>query len=134
MKRILITLLAMLYMLSATGGTLHMHYCMSKLVSADLIEKEEHTCKRCGMKKETQKKGCCKDEHRSFKTSDHQLAKAMPDVAYGALHTLPSRVYYYPAYCAPSFAPCIDEEARAHAPPSRWRTCPIYITVRNFRL
>lgn len=55
------------------GMTVHMHYCMDKLVATNLwhSEKQDNTCDKCGMKKGS-KKGCCKDEHKVIKTDTQQ--------------------------------------------------------------
>ena len=132
MKRILITILSVLYMVSATGATVHLHYCMGKLMGAAFCHNEDELCGKCGMKK-AKSKGCCKDIHKSIKASDHQLAKTNPiplsqqlDASLPAPFTcsVPDRLA----------ATYIEDVARAHAPPSLWRTNPIYLQVQNFRI
>ncbi len=133
MKRILVTILSILYMASATGATVHLHYCMGEFVNASLIHKEEHKCGKCGMKKTTRDNGCCKDEHKTIKTSDHQSAKVSFDIAHAvALAPAPNvwHIYTQQVYST-SIA---NKSSLAHAPPSVWRTCPIYIAIRNFRI
>jgi len=75
MKKILVAILAVLYMGVSTGATLHLHYCMGQLVGWDLGHKESEDCGKCGMKKElSQNKGCCKDEHKQIKLDNDQKA------------------------------------------------------------
>jgi hypothetical protein len=68
MKKVLLSILAIVYLATASGMTLHFHYCMDKLVSWGLQENTKSTCSFCGMQKtsgDTNKqfcKGCCKDE------------------------------------------------------------------------
>jgi len=131
MKRILVTILSILYMLSATGASVHVHYCMGKLMSASFIHKDEDRCDKCCPKKSS-KKGCCKDENKTFKTSDHQLAKASYDFSHEQL-AIPSLPCYFPPTDR-TYTNCINITAKAHAPPFLWRTCPIYIQVQNFRI
>lgn len=75
MKKFLVAILAVLYMGVSTGATLHLHYCMGKLVGWDLGHKESDACGKCGMKKElSQDNGCCKDEHKQIKLDNDQKA------------------------------------------------------------
>jgi hypothetical protein len=131
MKRILVTILSILYMASATGATVHIHYCMGKFMGVSLIHKDGDRCGKCGMKKAGQKMGCCKDEHKTFKTGDHQLAKASFDFSH---QITPVHLTAYSFYPKPVYASCVNKTAQANAPPSYWRTCRIYIQVQNFRI
>jgi hypothetical protein len=119
-------------MASATGATVHIHYCMGKFMSASLHHSDEGICGRCGMKKAAQKKGCCKDEQTTIKASDHQLSKASFDFShtlYFTGHILHGAFYQYPPYSR------IEESIScANSPPMCWRTCPIYLKVQNFRI
>ena len=122
----------MLYMASAMGATVHVHYCMGKFMSASLRHTDEGICSKCGMKKSEQKKGCCKDEQKTFKTSDHQLAKASFDFSHSQI-VVPS-ISHYTFYTYPYHAGSVKNIARTNSPPIFWRTCPIYIQVRDFRI
>lgn len=132
MKRILVTILSVLYMISATGATVHLHYCMGKFVGAAFSHEDEEMCGNCGMEKNASK-GCCKDIHKTIKSSDHQYAKADFNLTHHeAAVILPLVIPFTPSeYCS---AQCTSIVAQAHAPPSLWRTCPIYIQVQNFRI
>jgi hypothetical protein len=73
MKKLFVAILAILYMSVSTGATLHLHYCMGKLIGWDLGHKEGDACGSCGMKKGlSQNKGCCKDEHKQIKLDNDQ--------------------------------------------------------------
>lgn len=75
MKKFITAILAIVYMGTSAGANLHFHYCMGKLVSWDLSGKEAAHCPGCGMtKKETDSKGCCKDEHKFVKNDNDQKA------------------------------------------------------------
>lgn len=70
LKKFLVTILALIYLATTTGATLHMHYCMGKIFSVDMVKKDG--CSKCGMKTNG---GCCKDEFKVIKVNDnHQLA------------------------------------------------------------
>jgi len=130
MKRIFVTILSILYMASAIGTTIHLHYCMGKPVSASLVHKKGDTCYKCCGKK-SNNKGCCKDEQKTFKTGDHQFANLAFDFSHYQVATLlPSRFSFSETICTSG----INLLAKAHAPPALWRTCPIYVQVRNFRI
>lgn len=133
MKRIIVTILSILYMAGATGATVHIHYCMGKLMGASLVHSDDDMCGKCGMKKKGQNNGCCKDEHKTFKNGDHhQLAKAD---------------YHFSAKAIPAPLPGISPDSyvaahiqppvitfRGHSPPYHWRSRPIYLLIRNFRV
>ena len=62
----------LIYGSATIGGTVHFHYCMNKFVEWSLMDNSNDTCGKCGMD-DTEKSGCCKDEHKHFKLSvDHQ--------------------------------------------------------------
>ena len=65
------------------GATIHLHYCMDKLVSWSLKAENPNkkSCPFCGMAKTTpdkhcgkQAKGCCKDEQKQIKVEKDQKA------------------------------------------------------------
>lgn len=119
-------------MLSATGATVHLHYCMGELMSAGFIHKDEDKCSKCGMKKEARKKGCCKDEHKTIKAGDHHGAKVTFATAKAVTAYIPFTfaLYQYPQ----PHRIHAREYANANAPPFCWRTCPLYLRIRNLRI
>lgn len=75
MKKILTAIVAVLYLFTSTGATLHLHYCMGELAQWNLGNQDAGVCPGCGMdKKESEKKGCCKDEARFLKNTNDQKA------------------------------------------------------------
>lgn len=79
MKKILVTILAFVYLSTSIGATVHLHYCMGKLLSWGLINHESKHSDFCGMAKKTDndhcissKKGCCRDETKQIKTGGDQ--------------------------------------------------------------
>lgn len=82
MKKLLVSILAFIYLFSSVGATIHMHYCMNKLVSWGFTERDtdKNACEYCGMYrpptyrhcfKET--RGCCSDEQQQIViTADQQ--------------------------------------------------------------
>ena len=132
MKRLLVTFLSVLYLASALSLTVHVHYCMGKFAGLNFMHSVEERCGKCGMKKTERSKGCCKDDYKTFKINDHQQAKITFDFS----HQLIS-IIHPPVYCYSSDVvyPRITEQINlANAPPSLWRTCPIYILNQDYRI
>lgn len=78
MKRIIIAILAVLYLGTSTGMTLQLHYCMGELADWELGHNESKTCGNCGMENSYEKdNGCCKDESKFFKNlSDQKIIES----------------------------------------------------------
>lgn len=78
MKKIIASILAVLYLSTSAGTTVYMHYCMGKLADWGLGHNKSETCSNCGMEKGEEKdNGCCKDEHKFVKDySDQKIAES----------------------------------------------------------
>jgi hypothetical protein len=76
MKKFITAILALLYLSTASGATVHMHYCMGELANwGVLMHNDEDTCSNCGMEKSAKNdNGCCKDEHKFIKNDNDQKA------------------------------------------------------------
>ena len=81
MKKILVTILAFVYLTSTVGATVHLHYCMDKLVAWSLMQEKptKNKCPYCGMSKSSANKrcskeikGCCKDDQKQVKLENDQ--------------------------------------------------------------
>ncbi len=72
MKKFLLSILAIIYLGISTGVTLHIHYCMGKLVDIGLVSKSNNRCDKCGMVKVNNHKGCCHDEQKVVKIQQDQ--------------------------------------------------------------
>ncbi len=82
MKKIIVLLLLFVYTITTIGATLHLHYCMGKYVGWSFFENHNNECGKCGMKEDEKKKGCCKDENKTFKlNADHQKS-SVPDFSF----------------------------------------------------
>jgi len=74
MKRLLLTFFAILYLGNSTGFAMHFHYCMDKLVEANLIF-DHSDLEGCGMEEgDEEKSNCCKDEVKVTKGDQDQLS------------------------------------------------------------
>ena len=90
MKKLLATILAVVYLSASVGASLHLHYCMDKLVDWKLWSNgnKEDACSSCGMAKTEANNGCCKDEHKVMKLKDdHRAADG-----YHAMQLLPALI------------------------------------------
>jgi hypothetical protein len=82
MKKVIATILAILYLSTSMGVTVHLHYCMGKLVGWGVLDHGSKECTFCGMPKVQtgddgcliKMKGCCHDEHKHFKNEKDQKA------------------------------------------------------------
>src|SRR5688500_1465038 len=73
MKKLIIPILALFYLSMSVGATVHMHFCMGKLVEWGLSHNDSESCGACGMKKSDEKEnGCCKDESKAIKLDTDQ--------------------------------------------------------------
>jgi hypothetical protein len=79
MKRCLATILAIIYLSTSMGATVHLHYCMGKLMGWGLLGHSDKDCTFCGMPTNAAAKdctvamkGCCRDEHHLIKNKGDQ--------------------------------------------------------------
>jgi hypothetical protein len=72
-KKTVTILLALLYLVSFTGVTMHQHFCMGEQAGWDLGKDVPEICSRCGMKKTDKiSDGCCSDEYKFIKNTIDQ--------------------------------------------------------------
>jgi hypothetical protein len=76
MKKLLVILLMLAYGYSATGMTLHLHYCCGKLKS---IEWAPVAVNECGEKHNMGSKPCCETKQISSKSGDQEFSKSVTD-------------------------------------------------------
>ena len=67
MKKILVSILIMLYLSSFSGIAMDIQYCMGKQIGIEFFHYKEGKCPKCSMKA---KKKCCNDEYKFFKLKD----------------------------------------------------------------
>jgi hypothetical protein len=138
MKKVLTTILAFVYLSTSMGATVHLHYCMGKLVSWGLINHDSKNCTICGAVKNADnthcisaKSGCCKDEHKQVKTngdqkivsSDLQFLKLFSSATTVSVQSLPD-------FRVASFAIAYPT---SNAPPDIGKVA-VFILNRNFRI
>ncbi len=77
-KKVWAFILAVFYISSIIGATVHQHYCMGELVGTSLFDLKDDECGKCGMiKHPPASKDCCKHISIVFKTSDSHIFSQM---------------------------------------------------------
>jgi hypothetical protein len=127
MKKILVSILAVFYLTSTVGATVHLHYCMDKFINWSLL-KGGDKCSKCGMEKDG---GCCKDENKFVKNDiDQKVAESSFQLIQMAAVTSPAAFIHTTEYYVTSIT---QENPFDHAPP-RSNSVGIYILNSVFRL
>jgi hypothetical protein len=73
MKKLIVAIVALLYISTSTGAPLYLHYCMGNPAGWGFGDNNSKTCGGCGMEKSEEKdNGCCKDEHTFLKNDSDQ--------------------------------------------------------------
>jgi hypothetical protein len=117
--------------MSASGGTIHLHYCMGELVQTSLFKSSTGRCVKCGMQKHKEGVDCCKDVQVVIKSADKHIASfpvsLVPPVLQTALvpEAICDNGLRYTVVPAKGLS-------HTHAPPLS--PVPIYLQVGNFRI
>lgn len=130
MKKFIVAILAILYLGTSTGATIHMHYCMGKLADWGLGHNKSKTCGECGMDKSDEKdNGCCKDEHKFVKNdNDQKIAEAGFQMMQLVSTAMPLSFFEVPVKHISSIT---EGNPISHAPP-RSSGIAVYILNRTF--
>ena len=130
MKKLVTAILAVLYLATSSGASIHMYYCMGKLADWRLSDSKLKTCPKCGMKKtEKSGKGCCKDEHKFLKDDSAQkLTESNMLMLQLFSVIIPATFIELPTFDIQSIT---EENPGNHAPP-RTHGVAIYIFKRSF--
>jgi hypothetical protein len=89
-KKILILIVAMLYLTVSSGLAMNIHYCMGKISSVTFGHEKDHndgTCNKCGMSKT--ENHCCSDETQFIKLTDSQQTTKLPELLQSFSITIP---------------------------------------------
>ena len=128
MKRILVSILAVFYLASSVGATVHLHYCMDKFIDWSLLKSDGDKCDKCAMEKDG---GCCKDENKFVKNNvDQKVTESAIQLIQMAAVATPTAFIYTSEY---HFTSIIQENSLSHAPP-RNNGIGIHILNCVFRL
>jgi hypothetical protein len=127
MKKLIVAIIALLYISTSTGAPLYLHYCMGKPAGWGFGDNNSKTCGGCGMEKTDEKdNGCCRDEHKFLKNdSDQKTAGAGFQLIPLSAVALPVSFIEIPAE---DFSSVIEENPVTHAPP---RSSGVAVHIRN---
>lgn len=122
------------------GATVHLHYCMDKLVNWDFGHEQSagKSCDYCGMaKSKTDKhcvketKGCCKDEQKVIKLANDQKKS---ETYSHSINTSTEAITPLFNTSLPEYDTSLSEEfPPTHAPPPA-QNCPLYLLNCIFRI
>lgn len=115
MKRILVSIIAALYLLASTGTAVELHYCMGKVVDWSFAHVSSASCDQCGMDKQEEGNHCCKDEQKYVKSLDDQKSNSASQDFSPLTAAAPASTFYLP----PSTFEIrhLNYEGLANAPP-----------------
>jgi hypothetical protein len=127
MKKVIVAILALLYLGTSTGATIHMHYCMGKLADWGLSHNDDKKCSKCGMLKLNKKdNGCCKDEDKFLKNDTDQKTTDLTIQQVQLISVaLPAA---FIEYIVVPFSSVTEENPISHAPP---RNAGVAVYIRN---
>ncbi len=128
-RKFILAISAVLYMLLSVGFSVDWHYCMGELSEIRFQKPHSEICGKCGMKEK--KGGCCENETKFYKYQH----------AYKSVKEINSFATYDVVVESPYFILCIGQSSQADifhvdplppndSPPS----IPIYIRNRVFRI
>lgn len=90
MKKVLVIVLLLVYGVSSSGMTLHLHYCCGKLDRIDLSPVQHH----CGGENKVSKKSCCDNRALTFDLKADQTAVKLLVPAFQSLAIKPVPVEF----------------------------------------
>ena len=132
MKKLIVAILSILYIGTASGATVQFHYCMGKLVNWSIGHHDDsNTCDNCGMEKNGEgKNNCCKDEQKQIKLEkDQKIAESFQTMQLVAT-AIPVSFISFTQKLPPSVT---EENPCSNAPPLTDNTS-LYIRNCVFRI
>ena len=127
MKQFILAIIAFVYLGTATGATIHMHYCMGKLISIGLLPGKDDQCNKCGMgKTDAKSKGCCKDEPKQIKIEkDQKTTETAVQTMQAIAVEMPAAAIEIPLNY---FSSLTEKSPYGNAPP---RSASVAVYIRN---
>jgi hypothetical protein len=129
MRKFVVTLLLLLYMIPTFGVNVNVHYCGGELSSISIGAKSENPC-TCGSKK--MKKNCCEDKTFSYEVDDNQAKTQECLLTFSNSFNLDVALPSSFEICYVCF-PTIVSEYYFHHPPNNVKP-PLYILNQVFRI
>ena len=125
MKKIIVTILALVYITTSTGAAIRMHYCMGQLADWGLGYNNSRSCSSCGMQESGEKENdCCQDKDMVFKNNaDQKFTETYLLIIQGLVLALPAG---FIEIRSNDFHYVTEKNSGDHAPP-RIRGVAVYI-------
>ncbi|MBS1524165.1 MAG: hypothetical protein JST19_00865 [Bacteroidetes bacterium] len=120
-------ILTLLYLVTATGFALNMHYCFGELASVKI----DAPAKTCSKSLFTAKKKCCRDKRIEVKVKDSHEPSAKSSVSKIFNEELLFIVASNWNFSAPTHYLAASSYTK---PPGALSTGPVYLANRNFRI
>lgn len=126
MRKLFVSILAIMYMAAATGASINIHYCMDKMIGAEWGNSNGDDCGKCGMEKSSSKDNCCKEEQKLVKIDlDQKTADASIQLVKIAATAIQIHYVELPQVKLSSIT---EEDPTSNAPPEGM---PIALYKRN---
>ena len=130
MKKLLVSISLLCYLVLSCGVVINFHYCMNRLASTQLFTSTKKVCSKCGMHTK-RSNGCCHDDVKVVKLQQDQTTISV------ASHTIPSMdaVIIIPSqFIAASFYN-VDEKRHFHNhSPPLLSAQDTYLQINVFRI
>jgi hypothetical protein len=126
MKKVLASLILLVYFTVSTGFVVSLHYCMDRFDSVQLGRSASMKCEKCGMHKNG---GCCHDDVKVVKL---QLAHIAANAQMPALEAPLCPVSELSLFQIPIFTTQAPVQAPTHGPPLG--SPPAYLLNGVFRI
>lgn len=132
MKKIITAILAVLFLGTSSGASIHIHYCMGKLADWGLGLNKSKTCVICGMKEtDSNDNGCCKDEYKFLKDDS---AKKVTESNLQYMKLISTILLTFYTQLSELGLPSITEENPFSNAPPRTQLVPVFIRNCVFRI
>lgn len=131
MKKVLATILSLIYLVATSGVGMNLRYCCDKLTDVALSFNSETTSGNisCGMESVFKGKNCCKDIHEQLKITQSQ--NTAQDVSFPPVHLFAALQPCFPQIPRPLFSSIAKGSFSPHGPPFR-ATNPVYLKNCSF--
>lgn len=127
MKKLILAILSLIYLATASGVVIGTHYCMGRIADAKYAYSDDDQCSKCGM---DNKNGCCHTEFKIVKlTDDQQQAKAYSNFDQTAIAV----VHYSLSFLQPVQGVQVNHAIIHHSPPEG-PDSPLYLSNSVFRI
>lgn len=129
MRKLIFSILMLVYFFAATGWLLTIHYCMGRVDAVHLVKNKQTACGTCGMDK-TENNGCCHDENQFVKLMVDQKGPVSLQYNLQQPVAILSQLVF-PAVAATPHHTSSSLFNDVESPP---RHIPLYLRIKVFRI